>query len=102
MKILDEYVIILNILLFLLLLYNFLQKCKIIEGHAPTSSEINNTENAKATNKKGDVVIQQVVDKEKEAGDSDINAKSNIDETDWEKHNKNAEEMDEELAALNE
>ena len=34
MKILEEYVIILNILLFLLLLYNFIQKLKIIEGHS--------------------------------------------------------------------
>jgi len=100
MKILDEYVIILNILLFSLLLYNFIQKMKIIEGHS-TPEEIKNSEKGKSANKKGDDMIKTVVNKEEEAAESSKNSKKNYNDTDWDKHNKEAEERDKEISALN-
>lgn len=102
MKILDEYVIILNILLFLLLLYNFLQKIKIIEGHdLNPHPPINNEGEGKSLNKEADNMIQQVVEKEEEAKNSNTKAKKNYKETKWDKHIKAAEERDKKITALN-
>lgn len=100
MKILDEYVIILNILLFSLLLYNFIQKMKIIEGHG-TPEETANSEKGKSANKKGDNMIKSVVNKEKEAAESSKNSEKNYNDTDWDGHEEAAEERDKEIAALN-
>lgn len=99
MKILDEYVIILNILLLMLLLYNLFQKSKIIEGHAPNAAEIKNTENSKKANKKGDNMIQQVADKEKEAEESTTGAdKNNDNKALWDKQNKEADERNKKIS----
>ena len=100
MKILDEYVIILNILLLMLLLYNLFQKCKIIEGHEPSAAEINNTENSKKASKNVDNMIQQVADKEEEAKKSTNEADSSDKDVDWDKHNKEADENDKKISKV--
>ena len=68
---------------------------KIIEGH---STE--NAEKGKSANKKGDDMIKAVVNKEKEAAESSKNSKKNYNDTDWDKHNKEAEERDKKMAKL--
>lgn len=102
MKFLDEYVIILNILLFLLLLFNFIQKFKIIEGHTPTSLQINNAEKGKSISEKGDNMIKQVAEKVREAKQSTDRANKNINnDTMWDKQYEDAKKRDKEIEALN-
>ena len=103
MKILDEYVIILNMLLFILLLYNFFKKFKIIEGHEDHSSyseEISNHEKGKALNRDGDSLINEVSEANKDAEVSSSEAKKSNDNTDWKKHNKKAKENEEKVKDL--
>ena len=102
MKILDEYVIILNILLFILLLYNLFQKCKNIEGHEPSSAEIRNHEEAKSANRDGDSLINEVGETNKDAKVSSENAKKSNENTNWKKHNEEAKENEKKInEALN-
>ena len=97
MKILDEYVIILNILLFVLIFYNLCKKCKIIEGHDPNSQEINNIENAKSSNKSGSALIKEASEKNEDAKKSSNNAEKINNETNWDYHNEQAKKNDKKI-----
>ena len=101
MKILEEYVIILNILLFLLLLYNFIQKLKIIEGHPGHEEDDKNTEKGNSMNKKGDGMIEKVAETIKVAEESNKNSVNDYKETDWDKHTEESEKRDKKISTLN-
>tara|TARA_Y100000813_G_C23908332_1_gene232998 strand:- start:109 stop:417 length:309 start_codon:yes stop_codon:yes gene_type:complete len=100
MKILDEYVIILNILLFVLIFYNLCKKCKIIEGHNPNSQEIDNAEKAKSSDKSGSALIKEASEKNKDAKKSSENAEKSNNDTNWDYHNEQAKENNEKIKNL--
>ena len=93
MKILDEYVIILNILLLILLLYNLFQKCKTIEGHPnhPSAAETVNNEKAKSSNAEGDSLINEV-NKLNDTSSKAVEDAKTSNKVDFTEHNKKAKE----------